>query len=238
MYPFASFLLILNVLYLTITYQKTGTLVFRSFFFYYYYFVFLMKLFQDGLLERQEVLQWILDLLDRLKLPNNEDGLSRLLLSLALQYLHEFVQSEQLSRKLVYLCARKISSMCSLSNNSANTTIESNINHNNSNSSNTTMPQTSSPASMAVAQLNAHPSSGSNFNNSNVANSNIAALAISATAAAGGINNGNRYDSFQDIPIAINSELKRLILRCFVFFFHAIHTRFTNTASNMFRTAF
>lgn len=124
MYPFASFLLILNVLYLTITYQKTGTLVFRSFFFNYYYFVFLMKLFQDGLLERQEVLQWILDLLDRLKLPNNEDGLSRLLLSLALQYLHEFVQSEQLSRKLVYLCARKISSMCSLSNNSANTTID------------------------------------------------------------------------------------------------------------------
>lgn len=54
-----------------------------------------------------------MDLLERLKSPNIEDGLLRLLLALTLQYLHEFVQSEQLSRRLVHLCARKISTLVS-----------------------------------------------------------------------------------------------------------------------------
>lgn len=52
-----------------------------------------------------------MDLLERLKLSNVEDGLLRLLLAMTLQYLHEFAQSEQLSRRLVHLCARKLSTL-------------------------------------------------------------------------------------------------------------------------------
>lgn len=53
-----------------------------------------------------------MDLIEKLRSSNIEDGLFRLMLSLTLQYLHEFVQSEQLSRRLVHLCARKISYLC------------------------------------------------------------------------------------------------------------------------------
>lgn len=96
---------------------------------------------QEGLLERQEVLQWILDLLERLKSQNIEDGLLRLLLSLTLQYLHEFVQSEQLSRRLVHLCARKISTLVSYTISQQQT---ENCNSNQS-STHPSTPQTPSP---------------------------------------------------------------------------------------------
>lgn len=70
---------------------------------------------QEGLLERQETLQWILDMVERplRSLSSSDDGLFRLYLPLALQYMEEFVQSELLSRKLSYLCARKVSQLCS-----------------------------------------------------------------------------------------------------------------------------
>lgn len=45
--------------------------------------------------------------------PSCEDGILKLLLPSALQYLDEFVQSELLSRRLAYLCCRKIAHMCS-----------------------------------------------------------------------------------------------------------------------------
>lgn len=91
------------------------------------------------------MLQWILDLLERLKSPNIEDGLLRLLLSLTLQYLHEFVQSEQLSRRLVHLCSRKISNLCNYAANQQQ-------NENNSNHSSTypPTPQTPSPCPATV----------------------------------------------------------------------------------------
>ncbi|XP_050541697.1 mediator of RNA polymerase II transcription subunit 12 isoform X2 [Daktulosphaira vitifoliae] len=70
-------------------------------------------MYQEGLLERQEVLQWILDLLERYKSSSvSEDGLLKVLCPLALQYCSEFCQSELLSRKLVYFCSRKLNSMC------------------------------------------------------------------------------------------------------------------------------
>jgi len=43
-----------------------------------------------------------------------DDGILKLLLPLALQYLDEFVQSELLARKLAYLCAKKLSQLCSV----------------------------------------------------------------------------------------------------------------------------
>ncbi|CAB0013481.1 unnamed protein product [Nesidiocoris tenuis] len=70
-------------------------------------------LYQEGLLDRQETLQWILDLLERYKnWPPSEDGPLRLILPLALQYLEEFVQNELLARKLAYFCVGRLTQLC------------------------------------------------------------------------------------------------------------------------------
>ncbi|XP_057325001.1 mediator of RNA polymerase II transcription subunit 12 [Microplitis mediator] len=70
-------------------------------------------MFEEGLLDRQELLQWILELLDKMRSTPSDDGVLKLLLPLALQYLEEFVQSELLARRLAYLCCRKLSQMLS-----------------------------------------------------------------------------------------------------------------------------
>lgn len=70
-------------------------------------------MFEEGLLDRQEFLQWILELLDKMKNVPSDDGVLKLLLPLALQYLEEFVQSELLARRLAFLCCKKIAHMCS-----------------------------------------------------------------------------------------------------------------------------
>ncbi|XP_046392614.1 mediator of RNA polymerase II transcription subunit 12-like protein isoform X2 [Ischnura elegans] len=67
-------------------------------------------LYEEGLLEQQEYLQWILELLDKVRTP--DDGILRLILPLALQYLDEFVRSELLARKLAHACARKLARLC------------------------------------------------------------------------------------------------------------------------------
>jgi mediator of RNA polymerase II transcription subunit 12 len=74
---------------------------------------------QEGLLERQEFLQWILELLDKMRSSPSDDGVLKLLLPLALQYLDEFVQSELLARKLAYLCAKKLAQLCSIATDTA-----------------------------------------------------------------------------------------------------------------------
>ena len=80
----------------------------------WHYCIMLAKyMFEEGLLDRQELLQWILELLDKMKSVPCDDGILKLLLPLALQYLEEFVQSELLARRLAYLCCRKIAHMCS-----------------------------------------------------------------------------------------------------------------------------
>lgn len=62
-------------------------------------------------MERQEFLQWVLELIEKLRCP--DDGILKLILPLSLQYLGEFVQSELLSRKLAHQCARKLNQLCS-----------------------------------------------------------------------------------------------------------------------------
>lgn len=80
----------------------------------WHYCVQLAKyMFEEGLLDRQELLQWILELLDKIRSSSSEDGILKLLLPLALQYLEEFIQSELLARRLAYLCCRKLAYMCS-----------------------------------------------------------------------------------------------------------------------------
>ncbi|CAG5095064.1 Similar to kto: Mediator of RNA polymerase II transcription subunit 12 (Drosophila melanogaster) [Cotesia congregata] len=70
-------------------------------------------MFEEGLLDRHELLQWILELLDKMRFNPSDDGILKLLLPLALQYLEEFVQSELLARRLAYLCCRKLAQMLS-----------------------------------------------------------------------------------------------------------------------------
>ncbi len=66
-------------------------------------------MYHQGLLDRQEFLQWILESIERCKYP--DEPIMRLILPLILQYLGEFVKGEVLSRKLAYQCAKKIQAL-------------------------------------------------------------------------------------------------------------------------------
>lgn len=68
-------------------------------------------MYEEGLLDSQEVLNWILELLEKFRTHPSDDGLLRLYLPLTLQYLEEFVQSELLSRRMAYLCTKKLGNM-------------------------------------------------------------------------------------------------------------------------------
>lgn len=68
-------------------------------------------MYEDGLLDRHEFLNWVLDLLDRMRAQPSDDGLLKLFLPLALQYMSEFVESERLSRRLAYLVCKKLAHM-------------------------------------------------------------------------------------------------------------------------------
>lgn len=71
----------------------------------------LKYMYEEGLMDRQEVLNWILELLEKMRSQPSEDGILRLYLPLCLQYLDEFVQSELLSRRLAHLCCKKMGYM-------------------------------------------------------------------------------------------------------------------------------
>lgn len=66
-----------------------------------------------GLTDRQEVLNWIIELLEKQKSQPSDDGILRIFLPLTLQYLDEFVQSELLSRRLAHFCTKKVGFMLS-----------------------------------------------------------------------------------------------------------------------------
>lgn len=62
-------------------------------------------------MDRQEVLNWIIELLEKLKSQPSDDGVLRTYLPVTLQYLDEFVQSELLSRRLAHFCTKKLGYM-------------------------------------------------------------------------------------------------------------------------------
>ncbi|XP_059617864.1 mediator of RNA polymerase II transcription subunit 12 isoform X2 [Phlebotomus argentipes] len=68
-------------------------------------------MYEEGLLDKHEFLNWILDLLDKVRSQPTDDGLLKLFLPLALQYMSDFVQSERLSRRLAYLVCKKMGHM-------------------------------------------------------------------------------------------------------------------------------
>ncbi|CAH0557477.1 unnamed protein product [Brassicogethes aeneus] len=77
----------------------------------------LKYMYEEGLMDRQEVLTWIIELLEKNKAPSNDDGLLRIYLNIVLQYLDEFVQSELLSRRLSLCCAKKLGDMLNINDN-------------------------------------------------------------------------------------------------------------------------
>ncbi|CAG2169792.1 unnamed protein product, partial [Oppiella nova] len=74
-----------------------------------YYTQLARHLFDDGLLDKYDFLLWLLELLEKIKSP--DDSVIGIVVPLVLQYVDEFTQSEQLSRKLAYQCAKKLSQL-------------------------------------------------------------------------------------------------------------------------------
>ena len=68
-------------------------------------------MYEEGLLDKTELLQWILDLLDKMRSQPIEDGILKLYLPLALQYMHDFVQSERYSRRLAFSVCKKLANL-------------------------------------------------------------------------------------------------------------------------------
>jgi mediator of RNA polymerase II transcription subunit 12 len=64
------------------------------------------SLFEEGLLDKNEFLYWLIDLIEKVKSP--EEIMLRILLPIILQYIDELTQSELLSRRLAYYVCKKI----------------------------------------------------------------------------------------------------------------------------------
>ncbi|RWS13512.1 thyroid hormone receptor-associated protein-like protein [Dinothrombium tinctorium] len=92
-------------------------------------------LFEEGLLDQHDFLLWIMDLLEKIKSP--DDSVMSIIIPLLLQYVEDFCQSESLSRRLAYHCAKKLSQLVIDNSEKPNNASESNSENNSSpNSSN------------------------------------------------------------------------------------------------------
>ena len=69
------------------------------------------QMYNQGLLDRQEFLQWILEMVEKCRYA--DEPTMRLVLPVVLTYAKEFCQSELLCRKLAYQCARKVTYLVS-----------------------------------------------------------------------------------------------------------------------------
>ena len=68
-------------------------------------------MYNQGLLDRQEFLQWVLEMIEKCKYA--DDPAMRLVMPVLMVFAKEFCQSELLSRKLAYQCSRKITYLVS-----------------------------------------------------------------------------------------------------------------------------
>ncbi|XP_075535912.1 mediator of RNA polymerase II transcription subunit 12-like protein isoform X4 [Dermacentor variabilis] len=66
-------------------------------------------LYEEGLLDHQDFLNWILELVEKTKSP--DDPILKLVMPLTLQYVGEFSRSELLSRRLAHHCSKKLSQL-------------------------------------------------------------------------------------------------------------------------------
>ena len=68
-------------------------------------------LYNQGLLDRQDFLQWVLDMVEKCKYA--DDPAMRLVMPVLMVFAKEFCQNQLLSRKLAFQCSRKITYLVS-----------------------------------------------------------------------------------------------------------------------------
>lgn len=74
-----------------------------------YYTQLARFLYEDYLLDRHDFLSWLLELFEKIK--SIDDPMLNLVVPLLVQYIDEYTQSEFLSRRVAYYCAKKISQL-------------------------------------------------------------------------------------------------------------------------------
>lgn len=68
-------------------------------------------MYEEGLLDRQEFLTWIIDLVEKIRSHPTEDGILKLYLPLTLQHMSDFVKTEKLSRRLSFWASKKLGNL-------------------------------------------------------------------------------------------------------------------------------
>lgn len=105
-------------------------------------------LYEEGLLDKHEYLNWILDQLEKIK--SMEDKMLKIILPLTMNYIDEFTKSEYLSRRLSYYSCKKLNLLLADHLNSVNIHLH---NQNSSNSSTSTPSKKSNPLIAAFKDL-------------------------------------------------------------------------------------
>lgn len=68
-------------------------------------------MYEEGLLDRQEFLTWIVELVEKIRSQPTEDGILKLYLPLTLQHMSDFVKTEKLSRRLAIWVCKKLGNL-------------------------------------------------------------------------------------------------------------------------------
>lgn len=68
-------------------------------------------MYEEGLLDRQEFLTWIVELVEKIRSQPTEDGILKLYLPLTLQHMNDFVKTEKLSRRLAFWVCKKLGNL-------------------------------------------------------------------------------------------------------------------------------
>lgn len=117
---------------------------------WFYYTKLAKYLYEEGLLDRQDFLIWLLELFEKIK--SIDDPMLNLLAPMLVQYVNEFTQSEFLSRHLAFHCAKKISQLVDYCNEFNETEKENNMKDE---KSSITLNNSNSKSSTEVSTINA-----------------------------------------------------------------------------------
>ncbi|XP_060562886.1 mediator of RNA polymerase II transcription subunit 12-like protein [Ruditapes philippinarum] len=111
-------------------------------------------MYDEGLLDRHEFLSWIVEIVEKTK--QTDDTILKLVLKELLQYLDEVTLSAQLSRRLAYGAARRISQMCNDSGCTSPRTQSPMLNASNNNNNNNQL-VSQNPLAAVFAEYNNCP---------------------------------------------------------------------------------
>src|SRR5699024_4260475 len=127
-----------------------------------YYEQLARHLYEDGLLDRHDFLTWLLELFEKIK--SVDDPMLNLIVPMLVQYVDEFTQSEFLSRRLSYYCAKKINQLVmefNLELHSSSESDKENLSSTNLSQNNSTTEKSSSANSTPTKSPSNEPSSSS-----------------------------------------------------------------------------